>query len=103
MDLSGEEFRLLLNFWSEVSLNQRYKRGVSSKTSVSKIMCSSLNPPKSVDKFRNFLLDEGVLVFNRDGLIVLDDDKFLSLVRSNKTYCAVKAFISDNDSTIFVE
>lgn len=104
MNLSGEEFRLLWNLWSNYSkLKHSGINGWSNRTRVSISLCNSLNPLKSVDKFRNFLFDEGIIVFSKDGLMTLDEDKFLSLMRSNPTYCAVKAFIHDEDSTIFVE
>jgi len=103
MNLDGEQFRILWNFWLKYSNDKLYHKGISSRTKISQIMSESLNPPKSVDTFRNFLLDEGILKFNDSGLIVLDEDKFLKLVQSNKTYNIIKTFIKDEDSTFFVE
>lgn len=102
MNLNGEDnakkFYLLWKGWSKCS--SEFPNGVSDKTALAKLMDSSINPRKSTVAFVSELIDLGVVIFDKKGRLMFDDDRLDEFIRSNSCYNCVIVFFKRDKITI---
>lgn len=97
MDLNGNRFMLMVRLYNIFNNNKLYSReGFSSKLALCKALSGVDNPSPTIKVFVDKLVAINVLVYSRDGLLIIDRDAFMRFIEDSAEYVEVKKLVSDN-------